>query len=127
MRYRFLDTALGPMAIGWTDAGISRLLLPGDTPMEMRTRLETAGGVEDADGQPELAVRILAYAEGASDDFTDIALDLSAVPENNRRIYQHIRELGWVRPPPMARLPAGLAMWRCRAPSAQRWAPTRSR
>ena len=55
MHYRMLDTALGPMAIGWTDAGISRVLLPGDTPEEMRARLEKAGGVEDAGGQAEVA------------------------------------------------------------------------
>ncbi|RYE47977.1 MAG: methylated-DNA--[protein]-cysteine S-methyltransferase [Hyphomicrobiales bacterium] len=95
MHYRMLDTALGPMAIGWTDAGISRVLLPGDTPEEMRARLEKAGGVEDAGGQTEVAARILAYAEGANDNFADVALDLSRVPEVNRRIYEHIRELAW--------------------------------
>jgi len=95
MYYRMLDTALGPMAIGWTDAGISRVLLPGDTPDEMRVRLEKAGAVEDAGGQPEVAGRILAYAEGTNDSFADVALDLSRVPEVNRRIYEHIRGLAW--------------------------------
>lgn len=95
MHYRMLDTALGTMAIGWTDAGISRVLLPGDTPEEMRARLEKAGGVEDAGSQAEVAARILAYAEGANDNFADVALDLSRVPEVNRRIYEHIRELAW--------------------------------
>lgn len=95
MRYRILDTALGPMAIGWTDAGISRLLLPGDTPQEMRGRLEMADGVEDPGGRPEIAARILAYAEGSNDNFIDVELDLSRVPEVNRRIYQHIRGLAW--------------------------------
>lgn len=95
MHYRMLDTALGPMAIGWTDAGISRVLLPGDAAEEMRARLEHAGGVEDADGQPEIVARILAYAEGAKDNFADVVLDLSRVPEVNRRIYDYIRGLGW--------------------------------
>ena len=95
MRYRLLDTALGPLAIGWTDLGISRVLLPGDTPEEMRARLEKAGGVEDADGQPEIAARVLAYAEGANDNFADVELDLGGVPAVNRRIYEHIRELAW--------------------------------
>ena len=95
MRYRLLDTALGPLAIGWTDLGISRVLLPGDTPEEMRARLEKAGGVEDADGQPEIAARVLAYAEGANDNFADVALDFAGVPEVNRRIYEHIRQLAW--------------------------------
>lgn len=95
MRYRLLDTALGPMAIGWTDAGISRVLLPGDTQDEMRARLEKAGGTEDPTGQPEVTARILAYAEGANDNFADVELDLSRVPEVNRRIYDHIRGLAW--------------------------------
>lgn len=95
MRYRMLDTALGPMAIGWTDRGISRVLLPGDTRDEMRARLEKAGGIEDADGQPEIAARILAYAEGATDNFADVELDLAGIPAVNRRIYEHIRELAW--------------------------------
>lgn len=95
MRYRLLDTALGPMAIGWTDEGVSRLLLPGDTPDEMRVRLEKAGGVEDATGQPEITARVLAYAEGANDNFADVELDFAGVPAVNRRIYEHIRELAW--------------------------------
>lgn len=95
MRYRLLDTALGPVAIGWTDRGISRVLLPGDTPEDMRARLEKAGGVEDAGGQPEVAARILAYAEGAKDNFVDVTLDLAGVPEVSRRIYEHIRQLPW--------------------------------
>ena len=95
MRYRLLDTALGPMAIGWTDRGISRVLLPGDTAEEMRARLEKASGVEDAGGQPEITARILAYAEGANDNFADVELDLAGIPQVNRRIYEHIRELAW--------------------------------
>jgi methylated-DNA-[protein]-cysteine S-methyltransferase len=57
--------------------------------------LTGAGGVEAPDGQPELVARILAYAEGARDNFADVPLDLGAVPETNRRIYEHIRELSW--------------------------------
>ncbi len=83
------------MAIGWTDAGISRVLLPGDTPEEMRARLEKAGGTEDASGQPEIAARILAYAEGTNDNFVDVELDFAGVQAVNRRIYEHIRELAW--------------------------------
>lgn len=95
MHYRVLDTGLGPMAIGWTDVGISRLLLPGDTAETMRQRLEQAGGIERPDGQPELAARIVAYSEGMRDSFADVVLDLDGVPAINRRIYEHIRELEW--------------------------------
>ncbi|WP_423067649.1 methylated-DNA--[protein]-cysteine S-methyltransferase [Devosia sp. CN2-171] len=95
MRYRLFDTDLGPMAVGWTDAAVSRVLLPGDEVAAMRERLERAGGVEDAGGQAELVARIVAYAEGANDNFADVGLDLSGVPETNKLIYEHIRELAW--------------------------------
>lgn len=95
MRYRIVDTALGQFAIGWTGAGICRALLPGQPAERMHERLARAGGTEDAAGQPELATRIAAYAEGGRDDFADLTLDLSGVPALNRRIYDHIRGLGW--------------------------------
>jgi methylated-DNA-[protein]-cysteine S-methyltransferase len=95
MYYRLVDTALGQMVIGWTDIGLARLMLPGETSAEMRQRMESKGRAEQPDGQRELADRIAAYADGAEDDFTDIAVDLAGVPDTNRRIYEHIRELGW--------------------------------
>ncbi len=95
MRFRVFETALGAMAIGWTEGGISRVLLPGETAGRVRERLAEKGGVEDNAGQGELVARIVAYAKGAEDGFGDVGLDLSAVPELNRRIYEHIRGLGW--------------------------------
>ena len=55
MRYRVFDTDLGAMAVGWTDAGISRVLLPGDDTVAMRDKLERAGGIEDPAGQKDIA------------------------------------------------------------------------
>jgi methylated-DNA-[protein]-cysteine S-methyltransferase len=95
MRYRLIDTKLGVLAIGWTDAGICRLMLPGEAAGRMRERLEHAGGVEAAAGQPELAERIVAYAEGTPDSFGDVVLDLGGVPEMSRRVYEHIRAVAW--------------------------------
>lgn len=95
MRFRVFETALGWFAIGWTDGGISRVMLPGAEAEWLRERLASKNGVEEAEGQGEVVRRIVAYAEGAEDAFQDLALDLSAVPELNRRIYEHIRGLGW--------------------------------
>jgi len=94
MRFRVFDTALGWFALGWTEGGIARVMLPGETPERMRERL-LGKGIEDEAGQGEVVARIVAYAEGAEDAFQDLPLDLSAVPELNRRIYEHIRELDW--------------------------------
>lgn len=95
MHYRLLDTTLGPIAIGWTDAGISRLLLPGNAIADMHARLRDTGYAERPEGQPEIVGRIMAYAEGGEDNFADLAVDLSGVADFNRRIYEHIRSLAW--------------------------------
>lgn len=94
MRFRVFDTALGWFAIGWTESGISRVLLPGEAVERMRERL-SAKGVEDDAGQGAVVARIVAYAEGAEDAFQDLTVDLAAVPELHRTIYEHIRELSW--------------------------------
>lgn len=94
--HRLIDTSLGPMAIGWTDAGLSRLMLPGGSPDHMRARLEWAGGsVEDPNGQSSLVARIIAYADGTADNFADVPLDFLSVTATSRRIYEHIRQLAW--------------------------------
>ena len=95
MRYRIFATALGDMAVGWTEAGISRFRLPGDPSEAMAERLEQSGFLVDPSGQGDLVARVLAYALGAPDDFADIPVDISGVPEQNRRIYEHIRRLRW--------------------------------
>ncbi|MBK8082829.1 MAG: methylated-DNA--[protein]-cysteine S-methyltransferase [Devosia sp.] len=95
MGYRLLDTALGTMGIGWTGLGLVRLLLPGEGPTIMRERLAGRCGEELQNGMADLTRRVRAYAEGARDDFADIELDLSGIPELNRRIYGYIRTLGW--------------------------------
>jgi len=95
MRYRIFATALGDMALGWTEAGINRFRLPGDPADLMADRLQRHGYRPDPAGQGDLVARVRAYAVGAPDDFADIPVDLSGVPEQNRRIYEHIRGLGW--------------------------------
>jgi len=95
MKFRVFDTAMGWFALGWTEGGISRVMLPGADAGLLRERLVAMGGIEDAAGQGEVVARIEAYAQGAEDAFLDLPLDLSAVPPLNRRIYEHIRGLGW--------------------------------
>jgi methylated-DNA-[protein]-cysteine S-methyltransferase len=95
MRFRVFNTAIGWFALGWTDTGISRVILPGAEPGWLRERLSAKGGIEDDAGQGAVVARIIAYAEGADDAFQDLTLDLSAVPDLQRRIYEHIRGLNW--------------------------------
>jgi len=95
MKFRIFDTALGQMVVGWTGTGLSRLVLPGETPAQMTERMARAGYSEAADGQHDLIARVVAYAEGAADAFVDVPVDLSGVAPQSRRIYEHIRGLAW--------------------------------
>ena len=95
MRYRIIETRLGSMAIGWSGVGLARVLLPGDPVEVMRARLDAEDGVEEPCGLADLAARVVGYAEGVADDFADVVVDLSGVSTFNRRIYRHIRGLGW--------------------------------
>lgn len=92
MTFRIFETAQGWMALGWTEGGISRVILPGDAPDHIRRRL---AGNEDDEGQGELVERIVAYFGGAQDPFDDVALDFGGVPEFNLRCYVELRRLGW--------------------------------
>lgn len=96
MKYRFIDTALGLMAIGWTTEGVACLRLPGEGRETMRERLLRRGTAEEeAAGLPELAARLIAYAAGAKDDFADVPVDLAGISAFNLLAYEDIRRLGW--------------------------------
>ncbi|SEP96628.1 methylated-DNA-[protein]-cysteine S-methyltransferase [Devosia sp. YR412] len=91
------DTALGTFGIGWTDAGIARLQLPGLDQAAMLSRINRDGA---GPGDPTRAVeavinRVEDYAEGEVVDFSDVALDLSSVSDFNRRTYALLLTIGW--------------------------------
>lgn len=91
------DTALGTFAIGWTEKGLARVLLPGDPPETMLERLAQKGG---RPGMPTRAVsalmdRIEDYCDGHKVDFIDVAIDLDAVTDFHRRAYNLLRQIQW--------------------------------
>ena len=93
VNYAFLKTDLGQIGLGWTDAGLARLSLPGGNIVDRVTRW----GREGDPGPAILRImeRIVAYAAGAETDFSDCILDLSVVPAFHRRAYEDIRSLRW--------------------------------
>nr|WP_314259089.1 methylated-DNA--[protein]-cysteine S-methyltransferase [uncultured Devosia sp.] len=97
METTIFDTALGAFGIGWTDAGIARLQLPG---MERDGLLERINRQGASSGVPPrwveaLINRIEDYSEGAEIDFADVSLDLSGVSDFNRRAYDLLVQIGW--------------------------------
>lgn len=97
MRYALIDTTIGTFGIAWTDAGIARVALPG--PDRARTELWISRDPAEP-GFPDgpvatIADRIRHYADGAREDFADVALDLGEVPDLYRRAYAELRRVGY--------------------------------
>ena len=97
METMIFDTALGAFGIGWTEAGVARLQLPGLARDALHQRINRDGA---APGEPSRAVaavidRIEDYAEGEAVDFSDVPLDLQAVSDFNRRCYALLLQIGW--------------------------------
>ena len=97
MHYCLINTAIGTFGIGWTDAGLCRIALPGDDASEAEARMLRFGGIADEPlrDMANLEERIVAYAAGEPDAFADVRLDLTGISAFNRRCYDDIRQLGW--------------------------------
>ena len=100
MHFRLFDTAIGACAIVWSDGGVVGFLLPeaGETAMRGRVARRFAGALEaDAPETPEpvaMAVTgVVAHLEGRLDDLAWVALDQSASPLFNRRVYAITRAI----------------------------------
>tara|TARA_R110002124_G_scaffold63350_48_gene173625 strand:- start:25679 stop:26218 length:540 start_codon:yes stop_codon:yes gene_type:complete len=97
MQTTIFDTALGEFGIGWTEAGLARVQLPGLDRAELLRRINRDGA---ARGEPTRAIEALInqiddYASGAAVDFSTVALDLSGVPAFHRRVYEALQGVGW--------------------------------
>jgi methylated-DNA-[protein]-cysteine S-methyltransferase len=101
-QYAYLfATDLGVCGIAWSRKGITRLQLPEANARATGRRL-AHGGARRADGAPPADVRkviaeVQRYCAGASTDFDEAVLDLSAVGEFYRRVYEAARAIGWGR------------------------------
>ncbi|MCW5954907.1 MAG: methylated-DNA--[protein]-cysteine S-methyltransferase [Propionibacteriaceae bacterium] len=97
MRYALVDTDLGTFGLAWTDRGLARVALPGRD----RARTELWISRDPAEpGFPDGAIaalpdRIRHYAQGAREDFTDVPLDLSGIPDFHRQAYAELLRIGY--------------------------------
>ncbi|MDH4988573.1 methylated-DNA--[protein]-cysteine S-methyltransferase [Aminobacter anthyllidis] len=94
------ETALGFMALAWSDNGLTRLCLPEKTHAAAERRLlRLAGhGVVAGDRTPPLWITnliadIRRYADGADVDFSEVPVDLAGVDDFRRDIYAAARNL----------------------------------
>jgi methylated-DNA-[protein]-cysteine S-methyltransferase len=91
------DTALGEFGIGWTDAGVARVQLPGAERAEMLERINRGGAQP---GRPTRRIEAVInqvedYAEGEAVDFSAVPLDLAGLGDFNQRAYARLLEIGW--------------------------------
>ncbi|WP_395684956.1 methylated-DNA--[protein]-cysteine S-methyltransferase [Caenimonas koreensis] len=90
--YAFFSTPIGECGIAWRGDAIVGVQLPGATQAQGRARM--AGRFAHLhEATPPAWVadamrRIAALLEGEADDLRDLPLDMSAVPEFNRCVYE---------------------------------------
>jgi methylated-DNA-[protein]-cysteine S-methyltransferase len=97
MRYALIETAIGTFGIAWTELGVARVALPG------RDRIGTEMWISREPAEPgfpegsmaTLFDRIKHYAAGEPEDFTDVPLDLTGIPDFNRQAYAELLKIGY--------------------------------
>jgi methylated-DNA-[protein]-cysteine S-methyltransferase len=117
--YAIFDTALGPCGIAWGERGIVSVQLPETTAAETRRRLARRfPDARELPPPPEMRDAIdgiVALLAGERSDLSGVALDMSSVPEFNRRVYDIARTI-----PPGATLTYGEIASRMGEPGAAR-------
>src|SRR5579863_1641465 len=95
--FTLFDTPIGICGIEWGPRGINGVQLPMGSAEKTRSRIRQRNGdiVESSPtADVRLAIdRIVALLAGKPDDLRDIALDLDAVPEFNRSVYEIARAI----------------------------------
>jgi methylated-DNA-[protein]-cysteine S-methyltransferase len=98
-QFCIFETRFGVCGLAWNERGLTRLLLPQSDGSAVERRLRAAAVRCEA---PPPAIRkvigeIQRYFEGARIDFASAALDLSAVDDFRRSVYQAARGIPFGR------------------------------
>ena len=95
--YTLFDTALGRCGIAWGPGGIVGVELPGSDDRATRRRILRAHpGAVEATPPPAVTDAIDAITRllgGDPDDLATVVLDMTGVPEFNRRVYDVARAI----------------------------------
>jgi methylated-DNA-[protein]-cysteine S-methyltransferase len=99
IHHALFDTAIGPCGVAWSPLGLVALALPErDAAATEKRLIAKSRSAGQAAPPPDIAVAIVQiqnYCAGARVDFAAVPLDLSAIEEPRRRIYQVMRALGF--------------------------------
>ena len=95
--FTLFDTPIGTCGLTWSAAGIAGLQLPEATAAATRARVRRRWpGAEETPppaGVQRVIARVQALLKGEAVDLGDIPLDLGAVPEFHRRVYEVARTI----------------------------------
>jgi methylated-DNA-[protein]-cysteine S-methyltransferase len=95
--FALFDTPIGPCGLVWSTDGIVGLQLPESTAERTRQRVRRrwfeATEAPPPHGIERVIDRVQALLEGEAVEFDDIALDLGAIPEFHRRVYEIARTI----------------------------------
>ena len=95
--FTLFDSPIGTCGLVWSERGIAGLQLPETRAAATRARVQRRWP-DAEEGAPPLPIasaieRILALLDGASDDLSDLALDLDAAPDFHRQVYEVARTI----------------------------------
>jgi methylated-DNA-[protein]-cysteine S-methyltransferase len=97
--YLVFETAAGFCGIAWSDAGISRFMLPSSTAAATEANLRRRVPNAHAGSPPAYVVAAVnaakRYFEGEQIDFSDLQLDLSGQDAFFKQVYAAARRVGW--------------------------------
>lgn len=96
----FLDTALGVLRLSWSEAGLTRLMLPGGLLQTAHSAIRRdVSNDREQETMPgfvsEARAALEAYAMGARVDFSGIPVDLTGADAFQTAIYEAARRLGY--------------------------------
>ena len=93
--FALFDTPIGPCGLVWGAYGLVGVLLPEASAGATRARARRRfGGAHETDAPPDIQpvmTRLVSLLHGEPDNLQDIALDTSAVPPFNLRVYELAR------------------------------------
>jgi methylated-DNA-[protein]-cysteine S-methyltransferase len=97
MNYALFDTAIGSCGVVWGERGIAGFHLPDANPARTRAGLTRRfPGASPAEPTPQVQQAIdgiVALLNGEKRDLREIVLDVEALPDFNRRVYELARTI----------------------------------
>jgi methylated-DNA-[protein]-cysteine S-methyltransferase len=98
--YTLFNTAIGVCGIAWNARGLIQFQLPASSRAATQARIKSRSGGIAGEPPPEIAALIAdvqRYCAGEAVDFSAVAVDLSALSDFQRKLYQSLRGVGWGR------------------------------